>query len=301
MAYDKEVFNLTRLLQYAYRELGQLNVSTATGGTTTTIVDSKMVDIYGDDELKDGFAVIIEDAGGEGASPEGKYNRISGNTQSNGTITVESSLGNSVGAGDTYGYANNFYPHYDMIQLANDVLRDLGDMYLIDTTTLDSAASQTEYTYAIAWKHRKPFRVEIQGRVGDADDNKWYTLNRWEYRPATAGSTGLLVFDQQLPIGRDIAVHYLGRHPVVNSYEDPIIENVHPTLATKALVMKALEWQNRRLQGGDPFLIQSWNDARIEYDKARMMYQPWLPKRKPQLFTLGRYSEEDNFTVPASA
>ena len=297
MTYRATEYNLTDLIQDAYRELGQLNISTATGGTTVTLVDSKQADkAGGDDAWNDGAIFIIEDGTTAGTAPEGKYAIITAYADSTGTFTF-ADMGTAPASGDTYGYANNMWPLYMMIEFANDALRSLGDIPLIDTTSTDSAANQTEYTYAIAWTRTPPIKVEIQTRTSDSDDNQWVEIKNWQYRPATAGSTGLLVLDQ-LPSSRDIAVWYMDRHPRVNSYDDVILKAIHPELAKKALVEKALQWQNRRMMGGDDFLLQTWNDAKAQLLMAKMEYTIWKPKSKSRLLILGPYSEGDNLSTP---
>jgi len=300
MAYSATEYNLTDLLQDAYRELGQLNIGLATGGSATTVADSVLADKSGgDDAWKDGAMFIVEDSAGAGASPEGKFALITAYADSTGTFTF-ATMTDAVAAGDTYGYANDMFPLYMMIEFANDALRSLGDIPLIDTTSTDSAASQTEYTYAIAWKRRPPLKVEIQTNTSDANDNQWRELTRWEYRPATAGSTGLIVFDQ-LPSGRDIAIWYMDRHPRVNSYDDAILKTVHPELAKRALVEKALQWQNRRMMGGDDFLMQTWNDAKIQLAQAKAEHTIWKPKRRAKLLTIGGTVDTNEFTTPGAA
>ena len=61
MTYSATEYNLTDLLQDAYRELGQLNISTCDStSSATTLVDTKVKDkIGGDDAWKDGIIFII--------------------------------------------------------------------------------------------------------------------------------------------------------------------------------------------------------------------------------------------------
>ena len=166
-------FTLSNMLQGVYKALGQLRVSTATGGSTTTIVDTKRVGTANDDDFRNGVAFVVRDAGGASAAPEGEFNRISAYVDSTGTFTVDTAYTAAPASGDTYAWANQQYPIYEMIQAMNDGLRLLGDVPLVDTTTLDTAAAQTEYAAAVAWKRRRPYRIDIQGRTGDADDNQW--------------------------------------------------------------------------------------------------------------------------------
>jgi len=298
MTYSATEYNLTDLLQDAYRELGQLNISTVDStSSATTVVDTQVADkIGGDEAWVDGTIFIILDGTTAGTDPEGKFAIITAWAEATGTFTFATMTG-SPASGDTYGYANDMYPLNQMIELANDALRTLGDIPLIDITTLDTAASQTEYTYAVAWKRSPPIKVEIQTKLSDADDFKWKEIHGWHYRPATAGSTGLLVLPQPIA-SRDLAIWYMDRHPRVNAYGDPILKAIPPELAKRALVEKALQWQNRRMMGGDDFLLETWNDAKVQLAQAKLEYPIWKPKRKSRILSLGPYVEEDTFKMP---
>lgn len=292
MAYTSTGFYLTNLLQAAYRELGQLLISTATGGGATSIIDTKEKDQHEDTAWDRGAFFIIE---ASGASPEGKYGLITGWTESTGVFAF-TTLTDEVAAGDVYGVCNDYYPLYQMVELANDALRMLGDIVLIDPTTLDTVSSTSEYAYAVTWKRKPPIKVEYQTKT-TTSDYQWREIHDWQYRPATAGTAGVIVLPY-LPASRDIAVWYVDKHPRVNSYEDPIAETIAPELATKALVLKALEWQNNRMMGGDDFLTQRLNDAKMQYQIAKMEYPIWKPKRRSKLFVIGPHIEKDTFKEP---
>ena len=290
-------FTLSNLLVEAYKELGQLTVSTATGGSTSTVVDSKQAGIHGDNSWKEGGVFILRDAGGASAAPEGEFKRCSAFTDSTGTFTVESVFTTSPASGDTYGFVGDYYPFYTMIELANAALQSLGDIPLVDTS-LTSAASQTEYDYAVGLKRQPPFKVEVQGRTSDANDNQPVPLSSWEYRPATAGTAGTL-FLPQLPTGRTIYVWYMGPHPVVKAYNSAIYEGFDPELVTRMLVEEALSWQNARMQGQDDYLLQTETKAtgkRMEIEAKR---RAWMPKRRSKLLVLGGYTEYDEDEIPA--
>lgn len=298
MTYSATEYNLTDLLQDSYRELGQLNLSTVDSTcAVTTVVDTKVKDkIGGDDTWKDGTIFIVLDATTAGTAPEGKFEIITGWAEATGTFTF-ATMTTAPADGDTYGYCNDMYPLQQMIELANDALRALGDIPLIDITTLDTAASKTEYTYEVAWKRRPPVKIEIQTKLSDADDFKWREIHGWHYRPATAGTDGLIALPQPTA-SRDLAIWYMDRHPRVNAYGDPILKAIHPELAKRALVEKALQWQNRRMMGGDDFLLQTWSDAKMQLMEAKLTYPIWKPKRKSRILTLGPHVEKDTFKMP---
>jgi len=292
-------YTLSTLLVDLYAELGQLTVSTATGGTTATIVDSKQANKHGDEDSVSWAAFIIEDSAG--AAPEGEMALVTSYTDSSGTFTsAASSYTVAPAAGDVYGFTNDFYPYYDMIRAVNRALKSLGEIPQVDTTTLDTAAAQTEYAYDTTWKRSPPFRVDYQGKTTDANDNQWLEVARWEYIPAAAGSDGLLVIPQ-LPASRGIRVWYNGVHPILNTYEDAVYEGFPDQLVLAACVEKALVWQNSRMMGGDDFLLQRLNDARQDLSIARASYQMWKPPVSPGLLIIGRQTKEDRFTYPDPA
>jgi hypothetical protein len=293
-------YKLSSLLVDLYAELGQLTVSTVSGtSSTSTIVDDKQANKHGDEDSVSWAAFIIEST--DGAAPDGEMALVTSYTDSTGTFTsAATSWTVAPAAGDVYGFTNDFYPYYDMIRAVNRALKSLGEIPLTDTTTLDTAASQTEYPYALAWKRSPPIRVDLQTRTTDANDNMWRELMDWEYIPATAGSTGLLVLPQ-LPSARGLRIWYNGVHPNLNTYEDAVYEGFPDQLVLAAAVEKALIWQNSRMMGGDDFLLQRLNDARVDLQIARASYKPWQPVSRPRLLITGNVVEGDRFTYPDPA
>src|SRR3990167_5118347 len=131
-------YRLGQLLPDLYKELGQLNVSIATGGSGTTIADTKLVGRYADGVWIEGAAGIVYDSAGAGATPQYEFNRISNYVDSTGTFTVDTSFAGTPGSGDVYWFTNEFYPLRVMVELINDGLRSLGRITLADTTSLDT-------------------------------------------------------------------------------------------------------------------------------------------------------------------
>lgn len=290
-------FYLSNLLQRAYAKLGQANYSTATGGTTATVLDSKQATLHGDGTWANGAVFIVRDAAGAGAAPENEYALLTGYTDSTGTFTsAASSYTVTPAAGDVFMFCNDFYPLFTMIELANAALQSLGPIPLIDTS-LTSDVSKTEYDVPVALKRRPPVRVDYQGRTNDADDNQWIEIRNWRYEPATAGTVAKLVIPQ-LPDDRTIRVWYEGVHPELKVYNSAVVESIEPELAAQVLTEKALEWQNTRLQGGDEFLIQRWNDQKNQVMQAKADFEPSKPRRKARLLIVGTVVEEDQFDYP---
>jgi len=279
-------FTLSDTLQALYKQLGQLNVSIATGGSATTVIDTKQIGLHRDNSWKDGAVFIIRDAAGASASPEGKFERVSAYVNSTGTFTF-ATLTDAIASGDTFGFVSSYYPIYQMIQSVNDGLRSLGDMEFNDTTTLDTIDGDTEYSAAIAWKRTRPPKFWIQGRTGDAADNQWQEVTDYQWEPAIAGSAGRLILNFY-PIGsRDVKVRYKDKHGVVNAYNDPIDERITPKLVVAAAMVEALQWQNSRVQGADSYLLQLLNKSLQDLENAKMEVPIERTKRSRQMFVTG--------------
>lgn len=273
-------YTLSELIQDAYISLGQLEVAKATGGTSSTVVDSKLQNNGKDDDWKGGTLIVIQ-AGGN--VPEREFERIAASDDSAGELSLSNALTAAVEAGDTYGLASGYYPLDVMIEMANAGLRALGDIPLVDTTTLDSVSSQTEYAASLAWKRRPPVMIDYQGLSGHNNDNHWVRVYDWAFVPAAPGETGTIVFRREIPAVRDIRIWYVDSHPRVDAYDDVISESIVPDLAVCAVIERALRWQNSRLGGSDVFLMQQWQDAKLDLERARIHHQIWKPKRGSRL------------------
>jgi len=259
-------YELTNLLQDVYAELGQLSSHKVTGGSTTTVVDSNLTD-YKNKDVEDGVLFVTYDVAGAGAAPEGQFEIIDTFTASSGTFNLRAALTAAVAATDHYAFTTPRYPLYAVIQNVNRALFDLGDLPQVDTTTLDTASNQTEYTQAVAWK-RNTFRVDMQGRTNDADDNKWVPIWSWEDVPAAGGTAGKIEMEKQLLSGRDVRIWYWDVHAKVRAYNDDINEYIHPALAKWASVKACLQWMNGQQNGQDRGVLQDLNNAKVEYEMA---------------------------------
>jgi hypothetical protein len=271
-------FTLSDLLEDVYAELGQLQVSTATGGTTTSLVDTKLCRSGNDDDWKNGTIMILD---ADGEPPQGEFSPISGYADNSGTFTLESALSAVPAEGDIFGLISAYYPVRTLLRLINNGLRTLGDIPLVDSTTLETISGQSEYAAKAEWKRRPPFRIDIQSANGSS--GQWRRVFDWEYFPAVPGESGTLTFGKNLGDGRALRVWYLAPHPRVSRFDDVIAEVISPSLAVASCVEQALRWQNSRIGGGDTFMLQRWNDAKRTLEQARILYPIWRPNRASQM------------------
>ena len=292
---------LSDILQEVLINLGDFREGRATGGTTATVVDSTLGGQ--DDNYNGGTVFITYDAGGAAAAPEGQFAKVTDYAEGTGTIScAASSFTVAPAAGDYYGVATKEWPLYKLISLANNALNGIGDIELTDTTTLDTAANQTEYANALVWKRSGPKRIDIQGITTDADDNKWREIPRglWEHVPATAGSTGLIVFDYQPVSGRGLRIWYKDKHPAVRLYSSVIYEAIHPEWLVWETVYRALRWRKgmQDAPSGIEDMLREADQRRLEYRALHPMIET---RRKGRLFMVGPYEEKDRFSYPGPA
>jgi hypothetical protein len=281
-----------KLLESVYRELGDLVVSRATGGSTTTVTDTTIADRYDNDEFGSseigwGAVFLLRDAGGAGAAPEGEFSRISAFNESTAEFTIDTMTA-AVASGDRYGATRGRISLDKMVELCNEGLRDLGLLELVDTTTLDTVSAQTEYACSAAWKY-KVLGVDLQTNINDANDNRWHSLpyGYWDYIPAAGGSAGLIVLKDQPTESRDIRVWYLAQHPELNDYDDTVDEQVNPQLAKWACVSSAARHLVNETQGTESWAIQKLNDANARTEMLRREFPlKALRKRGAKLFKL---------------
>jgi hypothetical protein len=270
---------VTQVLQSAWRRLGQLNITKATGGSTTTAVDTKLAGKATNDQYKDGTLVVIRDAAGAGAAPEGEFNRISAYSNATTTLTVDTAFTAAVASGDTVGYTGPDFPLAMMIELLNDTLKQFGTIPYIDTTSLTIASDQTEYSLPTAYRDVKPWRIDIQSRTNDADDNQWVTLRDWEFIPAASTSSASTLYVPYGPVGHKLRLWYQTYHPTVTAYNDVISDSIDVELVILGLAVAAQEWYVTIQSGGDDYAIQKLNDLRSQFTNQMSRTPIMRPKK----------------------
>lgn len=287
---------VTRILQDAYKALGELNHSKATSGSTTTIVDSALANAYPDGNWNKGTVFVVRDAGGASAAPEGEFARVTTFAGDTATWTLADTLTAAVAANDWYAWAGGAYPVLTMVELLNQVLREMGELPLVGTT-LTTVAGQTEYTLPANYNDQTPLRVDI-ATVSDADDNQWLELRGWEFVPAATGGTGKLILDEQPAVGWSLRVWYRDIHPAVFDFDDTLHETLNTKVVTAKLVQAALGWKKKR-RPGDVELIRDLNTASEIAANAEVQYPRWEPTRRDKLFLGGgRRRWDDDYISP---
>lgn len=217
-------FTLSDITYRLAREALNVREGTATGGSTTTIVDTNDRD-EPDDYWNNGTAWVIYDGAGASAAPEGEYSVISDFVNSTSTLTLRTTLTAAVAATDRYALADKRIPLNILEQSVNRALQDMGKVVLTDTTSLDTADNQTEYTLPAAAGHDLR-EVWIESNKDDADDNRWQRIYNWTVEKTATGTANTLIFPTQWASGYDVKLVYVDYHPELYSASDELDESV---------------------------------------------------------------------------
>lgn len=279
------------VIKKTYLSLGHLEISTATSGTVSTLTDTKLGEKYGDDDIVGSSILIIRDNAGLGAAPEKEVAYVTGYIASTNTIQLSPSFSSAVGAGDRYGIAKNIIDIHTLVELINDALQSLGTIQLTNTS-ITTSTNVSEYSLPVNLKYRiTSVQMQTDDSVGD---NQWNDLFNYYVVNSGPGSTGLLIFTEPLPGGYTLKIFYEAEHPLISAYSDSISETLHSEYVTKLVVDRALEYQVRRTNGTDPFLLQTSNKAMQDVQDARARFSQPKHKRAKYITPYNfKYTDED--------
>ena len=251
-------FLATNLIQNILSELGQLEPNfglfEATGGSATTFVNTGFGNFENppeQDVFKNHLAIVVRDAAGASASPEGKWAVCSEYADITFTGTI-ATVTDAITSGDTIMLAKqDKFPLSQILFSINRGLESLGDLPLNADTSLTTVNNQTEYSIPVSVK-RGLKQVWI-------DYNDGVPVRVTDMRnELTSGGTASILYLPSTDAGYTIRLVYDGAHPVVSAYNSIINEYVHPRVATCVSIIKLLEWYNRRDENQDSSSYFLW-------------------------------------------
>lgn len=289
-------YTLSNALQGLYRKLGQSSISTATTtDSTSTTIDTKLAEKFDDDFCAGGGFIVIRDAGGLSAAPEGQFGSITAYDSGTQKFT-HSTLTAATASGDTYMYTTSLFPLYEMVEMVNYALTFLGKIPLVDTS-ITTANQQTEYSLPLAAGGRDLIGVELQTENADANDNQYIKIPNYQIIPATAGTQWTLVIPQCVA-GYKVRVTYVDFHPVLTAYNSSISTSIAPSLLEAVAAAHAVQWYNRKSGGGDDPWREFENQAWAEVTREMTINPIWRLRRTPRVLDLGISNMEDGVPDP---
>ena len=304
------VFTLFELHVGAHAKTGTINFGQTTASTdVNSVEDQAESSAYADDQFVAGTLYFTR-AGSTVSTAtwmQGRYARVVDYDASSGQFVLSTvgfttvSTGATTGlipAGTEYGIATPEFNLQLMNRLSNAAVRMLGPLVYTDRS-MRSSGTQTVYQLPAAATRGKPFRIDIQGRVGSsADDPSWTKLHGWHIEPSTEGIGPNVVFPRSLPQGRDIRIFYEADHQDLIASTQIIDGRLHPELVTLALVEKMYEYRNSRARGAQDFDVQRWNDAKRQLSEARIRWPVDRPKKSPTITVVGQTATTPGIQVP---
>ena len=275
--------NLFDLTYELATELGILTESTATGGTTTTLIDTVILD-QPDDYWNKGTVWITKDVAGAGAAPEGSYTVVSDFDNTSNTATIGTIV--APASGDTYVIAHKDYKLGDLIMAINRAIRDVGSIPTVDTTTIDTAAAQTEYTPPAA-ANDDLREVWIQTKLNDANDFKWAKLRNWYMQRTAAGTADTLIFPYQPDYPRDLKLVYMAPHAKLAANTDKLHETINYKRVVYRAAVHALNHFRMVTHSTDEYLLQTIQDYERRAEEADRMYPVKAPRKMGNILLVG--------------
>ena len=281
-------YTLSNLTYELAIELGIVSEGVATGGGTTTIVDTTYL-TQPDDFWNKGTAWILYDAGGSSALPEGQYATVTNfdntsNTATIGTITA-------VAASDRYAIATAQFTLQELIQAINRALRNI-NIETTDTTSIDTADSQTEYTLpSVASMDLR--EVWLETSTTNSDDNRWAEIRNWIIQKTATSTAEELILPTQLITSRDIKLVYMAPHGKLNLYTDELDDSVH---MERVIFRAAWYIMNRKIQrthSTDDFLIDNREYYKALTERADIRYPILGPPKKGKIMLVDFTTDYD--------
>jgi hypothetical protein len=268
----QNLFDLTYQLAI---ELGTVYEGLATGGSTTTVVDT-LRRTESDDTWNGGTLWVTYDAAGAGAAPQGEYARVTDFVNSTATLTVETVT--AVASGDRYALTDKKYPLEDLQMAVNRAIRDIGPVPVTNSTAIDTATAQTEYTLPTA-ANDDLREVWLQWITNDANDNQWYPVRNWYLQRTAAGTADTLVFPEQPMYPRDVKLVYMAPHAALVASTDKLAETINYKRVIYRATVHALNHYSMKTHSTDEYLQQTIQNAERRADQADLMYPVKAPKK----------------------
>ncbi len=275
--------NLFDLTYRVASEIGILQEGEATGGSTTTLIDTLNLDQV-DDYWNNG--TVWFPYGATPATPQGEYTVVS--DFDNGTNTATITAVTATTSGIRYAIAKGGKTGYRLDQIITAINRVVQSIHIrtVDTTTVDTAAAQTEYTLPTGI-NTENIEVWIETIISDADDNQWVKAYNTYIQKTAGGTADTLVFPEQPPYPRDVKLVYGAPHVLLIAYTDKLDEDVHEERIVYKAAYNLLRNFRMREESKDEWLLEAIAELRALAQQAELMYPVPAPKRQGTILDVG--------------
>ena len=265
-------------------ELGTGRTGKATGGSTSTVIDTVGLRLTENDYYNEGTVFILRDAGGEGAAPEKEFSKVKDFAQTSKTITVYDDFTESPVSGDSYGIANRRFPLYLIQQKINNAL--FMDGYIPgEDTTITTVANQREYTLPV--QVSRDLRQVLLYTSTDSNSPKPVPVVNWDIRATATGVGNTLVLDYDLPAGFSLWLRYAKQHAELTGASSELDEMVHPDRIVYPACAELLRWyrDKTRLR----HLTDTIDYLTLKAERAKDAHPlPVLPGRQAKIVRFNR-------------
>lgn len=228
---------------------GEVHHGVATGGSTTTLVDSTLDD---PDDYYNGGTIWFRS--GNNIS---KTAIVTDFTNATGTITFATQTG-ACAAADIYAVTPKEFNRTMLRRAVNIALQDKELHYLKKDITLTGVADQLSYTMPSGVSDIR--RIEVE----DLINYFWKEAN------------GYIVFDkdQEPEASDDIVVYYMGGHAEMTADSSALSVHVPPELVKWKAVIYILRQRYMVVGDDDPKVKTLLDDAQAQYAQVRRKYRP---------------------------
>ena len=266
-------------------ELGTARTGVATGGSTTTLIDTDGLRNVDEDYYEDGTIFILKDSAGAGAAPEKEFAEIKGFDAAADQATFFDAVSAAIAAGDTYGVANRRFPLYLLKQKINNELY-MGGYIPVEDVSLTTSANTLEYTLPDEVSARDLRQVLVATNTAAGEKYHVPVIN-WEIQYAATGSVSKLRLQKPLAAGYEILLRYATPHGELRDASDALNIVIHPDRVIYQVCADSLRWymNKTRLKHLDDTIDMLERKAQLAKDRHPI---PPLPNRQSRITRITR-------------
>lgn len=245
--------------------------SAATGGSTTTVVDSSIFqpsNYFSDD----GHGTLWLKL----ATAASKV--ITGHTTT--TLTFTPAQAGAVAAGNLYAAAPGTFPKWVLIQAINAAITEIGLLpYQKQVTAVADQESYTSSDDVVFAEHI----IGVELANNSAAPYSWTQHGRWRQEITGSPPALTLIFDESaIPANAyPMQIHYLAAHAEIKADSDTIHTAIAPERLRWEAAVHALRWRYQAVKQDDPTHIALLNEAQQQVAIMRLKY-PTTKTRSPR-------------------